>query len=191
MAEAQYCGRVGFSGSYVNATYGFSLKYEGGWNRLHVGASEDQFQMVCRDTVVIDASVLDFGYVDFPGASSYEDSVRIAATSKASLFCGADGPDGSTYCENPAKLESVSLNNSLPVIKFYQTFVREDFTEDEVVRTRREIGPYYAIDISRKGVRRFLLITSEMHRSASEKYAEAVEAVIGSVKLVEAVLPVR
>ncbi len=183
--NGQYCGRVGDTGGYLNARYGYSMTYDGGWHRLHISPREDDFRLTCRDTVVVSGTVLDFKYADVEGARSYVDSLRIAAIWKASLFCGADGPDGSSYCEEPTRIEVLSGVGDPPVLRFYQKFVREDFVDEKVTRTERQVGPYYAIDISQKGVERFLLLTSEVHRDASEEYLDALSAIVGSIRVVD------
>ncbi|NNE36337.1 MAG: hypothetical protein HKN13_13955 [Rhodothermales bacterium] len=183
--HGQHCGRVGDTGGYLNARYGYSMSYDGGWHRLQISPTEDGFQLSCRDTLVVSGTVLDFRFADVEHARSYKDSLRIAATWKASLFCAADGPNGSSYCDEPSRVEDLSSDGRPVLLRFYQKFVREDFDEDEVVRTERQVGPYYAIDISQKGIPRFLLLTSGPHRDASEEYADALAAIVESIRVVD------
>lgn len=189
--DGQYCGRVGDTGGYLNARYGYAMSYNGGWHGLYVSPREDEFQLMCRDTVVVTGTVLDFKFVDLSEARSATDSLRIAATWRASLFCGADGPDGSSFCEDPTRIELLSATGDPPILRFYQKFVREDFVEEEVERTERQVGPYYAVDISQNGLRRFLLLTSGAHRDASEEYGDALEAIVGSIRVVDSPFLVR
>ncbi len=158
---------------------------------MHISPREDDFQLTCRDTLVVSGTVLDFKFADLAGARSYEDSLRIAATWKASLFCGADGPNGSSYCEDPSRIENLSADGEPVVLRFYQKFVREEFIDDGVKRTERQVGPYYAVDISQKGVHRFLLVTSGAHRAASEEYGDALSAIVESIRVVDSPFLVR
>ena len=183
-AYGQYCGVEGVGGSYLNARYGFEIQYAGGWHRLHVGPREDSFQWTCRDTLVVEATVLDLEHVEFSGEKTHADSLWKAVTHKATLFCGADGVDGGSHCEGPEDVESFTSRAGVPVLKFYQTFIYEHYADDQPTE-RHRVGPYYAVDISQQGMTRALLLTSEMHREASDRYAAFVEGMVQSVQVVD------
>ncbi len=181
-AFGQYCGVEGGAGSYLNARYGFEVDYAGGWHRLRVGPREDEFQWVCRDTLVVQGTILGIEYVDFSGERTHLDSLWKAVTHKATLFCGADGVDGGSYCEGPEQVERTVSATGLPVLRFYQTFVYEDYAAGTAERSL--LGPYFAVDISQGGETRALLLTSEAHRGASEKYAEFAAGLVDGVRSV-------
>jgi hypothetical protein len=183
-AYGQYCGVEGVGGSYLNARYGFEIQYAGGWHRLHVGPRENSFQWTCRDTLVVDATVLDLEHVEFSGEKTHADSLWKAVTHKATLFCGADGVEGGSHCEGPVDVGSFTSRDGVPVLKFYQTFIYEHYADVKPTEGHR-VGPYYAVDISQQGMTRALLLTSEMHREASDRYAAFVEGMVQSVQVVD------
>ena len=182
-ALGQYCGVPGGTGSYLNARYGFDVEYAGGWHRLRVGPREDEFQWVCRDTLVAQGTILDLQYMEFSGERTHLDSLWAAVTHKAKLFCGADGVDGGSYCEGPEDAKRSVSATGLPVLSFYQTFVYENYAEGTAKKSR--VGPYFAVDVSQGGETRALLLTSESHRGASEKYAAFVAGLVEGVKSVD------
>ena len=180
---AQYCGTPGHPGAYLNVRHGFEVVYPGGWHRLQIGPLEDEFQWVCRDTVVAQGTILDLDHVPFAGERSHADSLWKAVTHKAALFCGADGVDGGSYCEGPEEVEEVATAGGLAALKFYQTFVYEDYTTDS--KETHRVGPYFALDISHEGETRALLLTPGPHRSASARYEDFVAGMVESVRAVE------
>ena len=183
MAAAQYCGVQGHQGSYLNARYGFEVSYAGGWHRLRIGPLEDEFYWVCRDTIVAQGTILDLEHVQFEGERTHADSLWKAVTHKATLFCGADGVDGGSYCEGPEDAEAFTTAAGLSALKFYQTFVREDYAAG--TQDRHRVGPYFAVDISQQGEVRALLLTPGPHHSASAKYADFVGRMANDVRGVE------
>lgn len=184
---AQYCGKTGaMAGSYLNAHYGFAMRYEAGWHKLQLGGDESYFYLHCRDTLVVEGTVLDVSHMDLREANNHADSLALTIQHKATLFCGADGVDGSSYCEPALDMRWSKTGSALPLLTFYQTFVREDYLDDTV--TRSIVGPYYALDISQRGVTQALLLSSGRHREADTTFAHFLKTIVNTISIVESPL---
>lgn len=182
-AYGQYCGVAGGAGAYLNARYGFELDYAGGWHRLRVGPREDEFQWVCRDTLVVEGVILDLEHIEFSGERTHADSLWRAITHKTTLFCAADGVDGGSHCEGPVDVREFRTVSGLPALEFYQTYIYEDYAAG--TSKKHHVGPYFAVDISQQGETRALVLTPGSLHGASERWADFVEGMVNGVRRVE------
>jgi hypothetical protein len=185
LSYAEHCERAGrgqLNGTYLNARYGYLLHYESGWHRLQIGGNEQSFQLLCQTRVAASGEVIDtsrFG----PLLGVDPDSLSEVAIRVAASACGADGPDGGSTCEPATEVEILRSPQGLRVFRFYQTLVREDYVAEET--TRQVIGPYYAIDISQRGINRLLLLNEGLASEASEESEVMIRAMVDALEVID------
>jgi hypothetical protein len=180
--QCEEAGKGDFTGSYLNARYGYILHYECVWHKLQIGGQEQWFELLCGPDVAVSGEVVDVARYALPESISRGDSVWTAAVRVAASTCAADGPDGSTYCEPAEDMEAYESWTGLRVLKFYQTLVGEDYATDTISRTR--LGPYYAIDISQQGRNRLILMSGGAFTAASDDHDEMVGKMVEMLEIV-------
>ena len=136
---------------YDNAGYGFTFDYP---STNEISRLGDGYFDILRDgKILLRVSVEDLSFKVFIRESKPADDVfRRFARERCKIPCGADGRDGSTYCDTIESEREFLSANGLRVLEFYLTMTRENYVENTTEQTA--VGPVYVLEISRKN--RFL-----------------------------------
>jgi hypothetical protein len=103
------------------------------------------------------------------------------ARERSKLTCGADGPDGSSYCgEIESERQYVSVNG-LDVFEFFLILTREDYSTD--TKHRSTVGPIYVVDISRANRPLALMIFPGYGKLASASTKDVARDIIETIRL--------
>lgn len=186
VSYAEHCERAGrdkLKGTYLNARYGYLLHYESGWHKLQVGGNEQWFQLLCQTRVAASSEVIDTSRLGPLLGVEHPDSLSEVAIRVAANACGADGPEGGSHCEPATEVEVLTSPQGLRVFRLYQTLVRENYVTEET--TRQVIGPYYAIDVSQRGINRLLLLNEGLAREASDESDVMIRAMVDALEVID------
>ena len=94
-------------------------------------------------------------------------SARDFALHLATIRCGADGPDGTTYCTNGEVRSTFRTAQGFRVWEIHATEVHETFAPKRIQKRRR--GPVFALDLSDDEVVRVLMAETDGGRQDALK----------------------
>jgi hypothetical protein len=102
---------------------------------------------------------------------------------RAKLSCDADGPDGTVYCKGVERESAWKTTNGLRILELYLQKVEEQYGQPNKV-TINQVGPIYAVDISRKGYVCGLMVGSghDYPRTSVEK--DLIKRIVESIYLI-------
>ena len=110
-----------------------------------------------------------------------KDIFIVFARERAKVVCGADGPDGSRYCEQVKSERTYTTRNGLHTIELYLTLTREDYLKKS--RHTSTVGPVYMIDISRTDKPLALMIFPGYGNTASKSVEDLARKIIETIQL--------
>jgi hypothetical protein len=132
--------------TYTNTQYKFTLAYPSSYNIKKFG--EGYFDILQNGNIVLRGSVEDNSFKIFiHEAKPKGDVFKTFAHERCNIVCGADGPDGSTYCDEIKSQREYISANGFRVLEFYLVMTREDYSRN--TKTESTVGPVYMMDISR------------------------------------------
>jgi len=132
--------------TYSNSTYKFAFDYPLSCDVK--GGGKWYFDLIGDGKILLRGSVEDDTFKIFIGERKPQRDTFIRfARERARVVCGADGPDGSSYCETIKSERAYMTGNGLYVLEFYLTLTREDYVKK--TRHTATVGPVYLVDISR------------------------------------------
>jgi hypothetical protein len=167
--------------SYKNRQYGFTLKYPSIYKLKSFG--QGGFDLIRDDRIILRANIEDNAFKIFIKESEYKENLFLDfARERAKVTCGADGPDGSTYCGAIESEKQYTSANGLNCLEFYLLMTREDYS----TRTKHlsKVGPVYVVDISREGRPVTLMIFPGYGKSAPTSTELMMWEVIDTIKQV-------
>jgi len=165
---------------YDNPEYGFTFDYPSTNELKRFG--DGYFNILSDGEILFRGSVEDTSFKIFIRESKpTEDVFRSFARHRCKVPCGADGPDGSTYCDTIEKQREFVSANGLRVLELYLTMTRENYVENTTEQI--SVGPVYVMDISRKNRFVALMLSPEHGVLASESLKEMALGLIESVRL--------
>ena len=143
------------SKTYRNNHYLFTFDYSAGWNLRTVG--KWSFGLLRNGTIYLHGSVEDNTFKIFINESNPQgDIFQSFARMRVKTVCGADGPDGSRYCETIRSEKESVTPSGLRVIEFYLILTQENYEAN--TKLNSTAGPIYMVDISRTNLPRALML---------------------------------
>jgi hypothetical protein len=158
--------------SHVSSENGYSLMYDSTRQRLRYGWGGADFALLDSQGLTISIELI---VCDPLARGDFRDHLLDCAIHTAQSHCAADGPDGSSWCENATPPESFRTEQGLRVLRFYQTY----FESGHDGLDSMMIGPYYALDLSRGGNRLGLMIYNDRPSPPRDEYI--IRALVNSV----------
>jgi len=134
--------------SYRSEEYNFTLRYTPPFQVRSFG--EGYFDILKDGKIFVQASVEDVPFQIFiQEAKPKTDVFQSFARERCKIICDADGPDGSTYCNEIASEKEWASANGLRVLEFTLIFTRENYQDN--TKEESKMGPVYLVEISRVG----------------------------------------
>ncbi|MCJ7540671.1 MAG: hypothetical protein MUO88_13515 [Desulfobacterales bacterium] len=131
--------------TYTNKTYNFAFEYPSSHHLKTFG--DGYFDLLNNGKIVLRASIEDNSFKIFiKETNPTGDIFRSFARERCKVVCGADGPDGSTYCDEIKSEREYISANGLPVLEFYMVMTREKYSDKTKKKLR--VGPVYVVDLS-------------------------------------------
>jgi hypothetical protein len=167
--------------TYKNRQYGFSLKYPSIYKLKTFG--QGGFDLIRDGRIILRANIEDNAFKIFIKESEYKENLFLDfARERAKVSCGADGPDGSTYCGAIESEKQYTSANGLNLLEFYLLMTREDYSTK--TKHLSKVGPVYVVDISREERPVALMIFPGYGKSAPTSTELMMWEVVDTIKLV-------
>lgn len=167
--------------TYSNSTYKFTFDYPSSCDVK--GLSKWDFDLLSEGKILLRGSVEDDTIKVFINEFKLQKDIFIAfARERARVVCGADGPDGSSYCEKIKSERAYTTRNGLYVLEFYLTLTREDYVKK--TSHTSTVGPVYLVDISRTNKPLALMLFPGYGNAASESTEQLAREIIETVRTV-------
>jgi len=164
--------------TYSNSTYKFTFDYPSSCDVK--GLSTWDFDLLREGKSLLRGSVEDDTIKIFVNASNeskpQKDMFIAFARERARVVCGADGPDGSSYCETIKRERAYTTPNGLYVLEFYLTLTREDYLKK--TSHTSTVGPVSLVDISRTNKPLALMLFPGYGNVASESTEQLAREII-------------
>ena len=167
--------------TYKNRRYGFTLKYPSIYKLKTSG--QWGFDLIRDDRIILRANIEDNAFKIFIKESEHKENLFLDfARERAKLTCGADGPDGSTYCGGIGSEKQYTSANGLNCLEFYLLMTREDYSTE--TKYLSKVGPVHVVDISREGRPLALMIFPGYGKLAPTSTELMMWEVVDTIKLV-------
>jgi hypothetical protein len=166
--------------TYSNSTYKFTFDYP---SSCYVkGSSKWDFDLLREGKILLRGSVEDDTFKIFIGETKPQRDTFIRfARERARVVCGADGSDGSSYCEKIKNERAYTTGNALYVLEFYLTLTRKDYVKK--TKDTSTAGPVYLVDISRTNKPLALMLFPGYGNLASESTEQLAREIIETLYL--------
>jgi hypothetical protein len=168
--------------TYISKQYGYGFHYpaEGALQEVAAGAYVDMSFQGRRLPTLSVQSLDETGKEARKGAPDLWGEFILE---QAKLSCDADGPDGTVYCKGVARKNAWKTRGGLRVVELYLQQVEERYGEPDKITTT-DVGPIYAVDISRQGYVFGLMVGSghDYPRTSAER--ELVRRIVENVYLI-------
>ena len=166
--------------TYKNRKYGFILKYPSIYKLKTFG--QGGFDLIRNDRIILRAEIEDTAFKIFIKESKHKENLFLDfARERAKVVCGADGPDGSTYCGAIEAEKQYTSANGLNCLEFYLLMTREDYSTKNKYLSK--VGPVYVVDISREEKPLALMIFSGYGKLAPTSTELLLKEMVETVKL--------
>jgi hypothetical protein len=110
--------------TYSNNKYKFTFDYPSSCNLKRLG--KWSFDLFSDGKILLRGNVEDDTIKIFIKESKPQRDIFISfSRERAKIVCGADGPDGSSYCQTIKSEREYTTHNGLYVLEFYLTLTRE------------------------------------------------------------------
>lgn len=171
-------------GTYTNGQYGFTVKYDPVWYTVQLGWNERSFQLLREGDPFVRARVLD---VD-PDLSVPEGSDLVAAGARKEALadCVSMIEQQNVSCRILDQVTQGSTTSGLRVL----SLTGQQMVEGDPL-ANREVGPFFAIDITQQGVPRLLLFSPEQSELYTSRQQETLQAIMDSLELISSELFVQ
>jgi hypothetical protein len=165
---------------YISNKYRLTFDYPSSYGIKRFG--EGYFDIFKNGKIFLRGSVEDEALKIFIHESKRtRDTFHSFARERCKIVSGADGPDGSSYCDEIKSRREYISSNGLRVLEFYLIMTREDYSRN--TKNRFTVGPVYIVDISRTDQPLALMIFPGHGTLASEKVKRLAETIIESLRL--------
>ena len=165
---------------YTNNQYKFILKHPSIYTLKTFGRGG--FDLVRDGRITLRANIEENAFKIFIKESKHKENQFLDfARERAKVTCGADGPDGSTYCGAIESEKQYTSLNGLNCLEFYLLMTREDYsTGTEHVS---KVGPVYVVDLSRADRPLALMIFSGYGKLAPPSTELLMRELVDTVRL--------
>lgn len=168
--------------TYFSQRYGYGLHYPAEC-RLKKAAEGAYLDMSFQGRRLPTVSVQSLDETGKEKRKSSSDMWREFMLERAMVSCDADGPDGTVYCQGVKSERAWKTNSGLRVIELYLHRVQERYEQPNKVTTT-QVGPIYAVDISREGYVFGLMVGSGHDYPNTSVERDLVSRIVASVYLI-------
>lgn len=169
------------SKTYRNNYYLFTFDYRADWDLRTVG--KWSFDLLRNGTIYLHGSVEDNTFKIFINESNPQvDIFHSFSRMRVKTVCGADGPDGSRYCETIRSEKASVTPNGLRVLEFYLILTQENYGAN--TKLNSTVGPIYMVDISRTNQPRALMLYPGESTVSSDNIDHLVRDILKTIRLV-------
>lgn len=131
---------------YTNLKYKFTLGYPSTCQLKTFG--DAYFDLLENGKIIVRAGVEDDTFkIYIHEWKPKGDIFQKFSKERCKIICDADGPDGSTYCDEIKSQRQYVSANGLRVLEFYLIMTREDYSRN--TKSESTVGPVYMVDISK------------------------------------------
>ncbi len=168
--------------AYISKRYGYGFHYpaECGLKAAAEGGYIDLSFQGRRLPAVSVQKLDETGKEERKGSS---DLWREFMLERAKVSCDADGPDGTVYCQGVKKERTWKTLSGLRVLEVYLLRVQERYGPPRQVTTI-QVGPIYAVDISRQGYVFGLLVGSGNDYPRTLPERKVIRKIVESIYLI-------
>jgi len=168
--------------SYISRQYKFVLEYPTGCKLKRF--ADGFFALVGGQKVNVRSSVEDDTFRIFLRQSKERgDTFKAFARERVKVICAADGPDGSSYCDNAESVREGTTRGGLRYLEYYLVMTREDSLTNSKERSR--VGPIYVVDISQPAQPLALMLFPGYRTLASQDDARVMREMVETVRVDE------
>jgi hypothetical protein len=168
--------------SYISRQYRFVLEYPAGYKLKRF--ADGFFALIGSQKVEVRSSVEDDTFRIFLRESKPEgDPFKAFAQERVKVLCAADGPDGSSQCDNAESVREGRTRGGLRYVEYYLVMTREDFSTNS--KETAKVGPMYVVDISRPAQPLALMIFPGYGTLASRETTDLMRRMVETVRLNE------
>lgn len=168
--------------TYISRQYKFALEYPTGYKLKRF--ADGFFALVGSQKVEVRSSVEDDTFRIFLRESKEKgDTFKAFARERVKVICAANGPDGSSYCDNVESEREGTTRGGLRYLEFYLVMTREDLSTNSKETSR--VGPIYVVDISRPTQPLALMIFPEYGTLASQETTDAMRRMVETLRVGE------
>ena len=166
---------------YKNRRYGFTLKHPSIY-KLKI-SGQWGFDLIRNGRIILRGNIEDNAFKIFIKESEYKEDLFLHfARERAKVICGADGPDGSTYCDVIESEKQYTSANGLNCLEFYLLMTREYHSTK--IKYLSKVGPVYVVEISREERPVALMIFPGYGKLAPTSTELMIWELVDSIKLV-------
>ena len=101
---------------------------------------------------------------------------------RVKIICGADGPDGTRYCETIQSEREYVTPKGLRVLEFYLIVTQENYVTN--TKHNSTMGPVYMVDISRANHSRALMMYPGDGNVSSDDIEHSTREILSTIRLV-------
>ena len=167
--------------TYRNSFYQFSFDYASDFNLKRLG--KWSFDLLIKDTPYLHGSIEDTSFKIFIKESKAPgDYFRRFARTRVKTVCGADGPDGSRYCETIESEKEYTTPHGLEVLEFSLILIQEHYATN--TKETSTVGPIYMVNISRKNHYRALMLYPGTSRVSSGDTSHLAQEIVSTLRLI-------
>jgi hypothetical protein len=168
--------------TYANTQYKFTFAYPASFQLKKFG--KGYFGILQNGNIVLRGSIEDNRFKIFIHEFKPKGDVfHTVAQKRCKIVCGADGPDGSTYCDQIKSQREYVSPNGLRVLESYLIMTREDYSRN--TKSESTVGPVSIADISQPDHGLALMIHPGHGTLGSGKVKRLAQELIDSIKLMQ------
>jgi hypothetical protein len=168
--------------AYISKRYGYGLHYPAEC-RLKAAAEGAYIDMSFLGRRLPTASVQSLDETGKEERKGSPDLWKEFMLERAKLSCDADGPDGTVYCKGVKRESAWKTISGLRVLELYLQKVEERYGQTNRVTTT-QVGPIYAVDISRKGYLFGLMVGSGHDYPRTSVERDLIKKIVASIFLI-------
>ena len=167
---------------YLSRQYKFILEYPTGYKLKRF--ADGFFALLGSQKIKVRSSVEDDTFRIFLRESKErDDTFKAFARERVKVICAADGPDGSSYCDNAESVREGTTRGGLRYLEYYLVMITEDPSRNSKERSR--VGPIYVVDISQPAQPLALMLFPGYGTLASQDDARVMRDMVETVRLGE------
>jgi len=167
--------------TYTNNHYLFAFDYSSDYDLKELGRWS--FDLLRTGTLYLHGSVEDDTLKIFIKESKPQgDIFRSFSRMRVKIICGADGPDGSRYCETIQSEREYVTPKGLRVLEFYLIVTQENYVTN--TKHNSTMGPVYMVDISGEDHSRALMMYPGAGNVSSDDIDRLAREILSTIRLV-------
>jgi hypothetical protein len=175
---------------FASRTFGYAFDTPAG---VEIDDADEPYLDATEGTARVQGGLYEFSPVspaysvaDALGEQAPADPFRTLALRRLARGCDADGPDGGTTCDRVHAVRELTSAHGLRVLEVELVMREERYVRSAKARrvvARRVVGPVYAVDVSREGWLRALIVHHDVHEPATAAEPRLARSVALSVAL--------